>query len=606
MNAYAIDFETYYDNEVSVKELGAEAYTRHPKYYAGMVSIVGPDLKWVGKPEDAPWSKIKSSVWVAHNAQFDRWVLNRLRDQGVVPNNVYPAKWVDTTAIPAYLQVKRDLANAAKVLLGKQVDKAVRTQMSGKQFDALSSERWQILCDYALKDSELCYELYMKYKDALPQDEWDLAKLTIDQADFGVQINKPLLESYVANVQATEQALLHDIPWRGDEAALSVAALNKQLARDGVSKLPGTTDANNPEWIKWVAAHGHKYPYLDSFVQLRRLKKHLATLLTIQNRIDGNDVLHFSLKYCGSRLTGRWSGDAGINMQNLPKDELFGAKIRNLVVARPGHKFIIADLSQIEPRCLAAACGDYEFLDLVQSGMDVYEAHARSTMSYSDPRPLKEVNNAMRQVAKARVLGLGYGCGAVRFKDFAALFGMKYSDLEAETQVRSYRRSNDKIVAYWDKLDKGLKKTEKEAAEQKVNTSKTVEPLEIILPTGRTVRYFDVQTRSQTYDDLSERTGVSAVTERGSGRWEFFWGSKLCENIIQATARDVFADAMLRIDRGGIRTSWHVHDELICEVPEDQAHDAKEFIEQEMSRRHPALPKMPIAVDAHIADYYDK
>tara|TARA_R100000084_G_scaffold49679_1_gene20616 strand:- start:872 stop:1357 length:486 start_codon:yes stop_codon:yes gene_type:complete len=161
-------------------------------------------------------------------------------------------------------------------------------------------------------------------------------------------------------------------------------------------------------------------------------------------------------------------------------------------------------------------------------------------------------------------------------------------------------------VAYWDKLDKGLKKTEKEAAEQKVNTSKTVEPLEIILPTGRTVRYFDVQTRSQTYDDLSERTGVSAVTERGSGRWEFFWGSKLCENIIQATARDVFADAMLRIDRGGIRTSWHVHDELICEVPEDQAHDAKEFIEQEMSRRHPALPKMPIAVDAHIADYYDK
>ena len=606
MNAYAIDFETYYDKEVSVKELGAEAYTRHPLYYAGMVSIVGPNLKFVGKPQDAPWSKIRGSIWVAHNAQFDRWVANRLRDQGVIPFDVCPSKWVDTAAIPAYLQVKRDLATAAKVLLGKQVDKAVRTQMSGKQFDSLSPERWQILCDYALKDSELCYELYMKYKDALPADEWDLAKLTMDQADYGVQIDARKLEGYVSNVQAMEQVLLHDLPWRGDEAALSSAALIRQLAKDGITKPPATTDANNPEWIEWNKTYGSRFPYVESFVQLRRLKKHLATLLTIQNRLDGDDVLHFSLKYCGSRLTGRWSGDAGINMQNLPKDELFGAKIRNLVVARPGHKFIIADLSQIEPRCLAAACGDYKFLDLVESGMDVYEAHARSTMGYNDSRPLKDVNNAMRQVAKARVLGLGYGCGAARFKDFAGLFGMTYSDIEAETQVRSYRRSNDKIVSYWNLLDDGLKQTAKEAAEQKVNTSKSVEPLELELPTGRVIRYFEVQTRSQIYDDLSVRTGLSAVTERGSGRWEFFWGSKLCENVIQATARDVFADAMLRIDRGGIRTAWHVHDELICEVPEDQAVEAKEFVEQEMSRRHPALPKMPIAVDAHIADYYDK
>lgn len=102
------------------------------------------------------------------------------------------------------------------------------------------------------------------------------------------------------------------------------------------------------------------------------------------------------------------------------------------------------------------------------------------------------------------------------------------------------------------------------------------------------------------------RTALRAITERGRNSREMFWGSKLVENMIQAIARDVFADAMLRIDAGGIRTCWHVHDELICEVPSDQANDAKEFIEQEMSRRNPALPAMPIAVDAHIADYYDK
>ena len=598
MKAYAIDFETYYDKQVSVKELGAEAYTRHPDYYAGMVSIVGEDLKFVGKPQDAPWSKIRGSIWAAHNAQFDRWVANRLRDQGVIPFDVCPSKWVDTTAIPAYLQVGRDLATAAKILLGKEVDKAVRTQMSGKHFDALSTERWQILCDYAIKDSELCYELYMKYKDALPADEWELAKLTIDQADYGVQINRGLLDEYVTNVQARELEYLMDIPWRGDSAALSMAAFNRQLARDGILDTPTTTVANDPEWVEWCSKYADRHAYIKSFVQLRRLKKHLATLQTIQNRIDSDGVLHFSMKYCGSRLTGRWSGDAGINMQNLPKDELFGAKIRNLVVARPGHKFIIADLSQIEPRCLAAACGDYEFLDLVESGMDVYEAHARATMGYKDPRPLKDVNNALRQVAKARVLGLGYGCGAARFKDFAALFGMEYTDEEAQRQVTSYRTTNHRIVDLWNMLGEGFVKSSKD-----IKNDRT---LNIAMPTGRTLHYYNIAQRTKTYDEGKSKTGLSAYTERGKPWYEFFWGSKLCENYIQAMARDVFADAMLRIDRGGIRTAWHVHDELICEVPEDQAVEAKEFVEQEMSRRHPALPKMPIAVDAHIADYYDK
>jgi DNA polymerase len=285
-------------------------------------------------------------------------------------------------------------------------------------------------------------------------------------------------------------------------------------------------------------------------------------------------------------------------MQNLPKEELFGAKIRNLVVARPGHKFIIADLSQIEPRCLAAACGDYEFLDLVESGMDVYEAHARATMDYTDPRPLKEVDNAMRQVAKARVLGLGYGCGAARFKDFAALFGMDYTDEEAQSQVKSYRDTNHRIVDLWNMLGDGFVDA---ATDHKNNRT-----LNVAMPTGRTLRYYDVAMRTRVYDEGESKSGYSAYPERGRPWYEFFWGSKLCENYIQAMARDVFADAMLRIDRGGIRTAWHVHDELICEVPEDQAVEAKEFVEQEMSRRHPALPKMPIAVDAHIADYYDK
>ena len=584
---YAVDTETYYDKVVSVKEYGAEAYTRHPQYYCGMVSIVGPDVRFVGKPQDAPWHKIQGATWVAHNAQFDRWVINRMRDTGEMPD-VWPRKWVDSTAIPAYMQVSRDLANASKVLLGKTPDKAVRTAMSGKHFNELSPERWQTLCDYALADSDLCYELYTRYHHKLPQDEWDLSELTIEQGDFGVQINRPLLDEYVAKVQLTQMELLDKIPWRGDKPAMSQAALRTQLSSDGVLDCPKTTSAADPEWAEWSKRRGSEFPYLDAFVQLRRLSKHLSTLLTVQNRIDIGGVLHFSMKYCGSRVTGRWAGDAGINMQNLTKGELFGASVRDLFVPRDGHKFIIADLSQIEPRCLAAVSGDYEFLENVEKGMDCYEAHARTSMGYSDPRPLKEVDPDLRQVAKARSLGLGYGCGPARYKEFAALFGLEYTDEEAKENVQEYRQSNPKIVTLWNQCNVQLKQSFQDK-------------FEVTLPTGRELVYYDVKKPNR-----DGRVGYDAVVQRGRNLREWYWGSKLTENIIQATARDVFAAAMLRIDKGGIRTSWHVHDELICEVPEDQAKDALEFVTEEMSRRHPALPKMPIGVDAHIAEVYDK
>lgn len=589
MKTYAIDTETYYDKNVSVKDLGAEAYTRHPDYYCGMVSIVGPDVRFVGKPQDAPWNKLRGAAWVAHNVQFDRWVLNRLWDQGVIPDDVRPSKWRDTTAIPAYLQVSRDLGNAAKVLLGKTPDKSVRTQMSGKHFDQLTPERYQILCDYALTDAALCYELYTKFHNKLPQDEWDLAELTVEQGDYGVQINTRLLEDYLATVQTHQIQLLDQIPWRADKPALSQAALRTQLCADGAGNLPKTTSADDPVWSQWSQQNADRFPYMEAFVQLRRLNKHLSTLQTIQNRLDTGGVLHFSMKYCGARVTGRWAGDAGINMQNLTKGELFGASVRDLFVPRDGHKFIIADMSQIEMRVAAAIAGDTKFLGMLEQGIDCYEAHARTAMGYKDPRPLKEVDPDLRQIAKARCLSLQFGTGPDRFREFAKNFGLDMSEAEAKKQVKSYRLANKGLVSMWNKLDHGFKQSVGDPS------------CDVTLPTGRKLRYFDVAKQT-----VNGKTGLNACVQRGNNIREWFWGSKLFENVVQATARDVFAAALLRIDRGGIRTAWHVHDELICEVPEDQAKDALEFVTEEMSRRHPALPDMPLGVDAHIASVYDK
>lgn len=52
-------------------------------------------------------------------------------------------------------------------------------------------------------------------------------------------------------------------------------------------------------------------------------------------------------------------------------------------------------------------------------------------------------------------------------------------------------------------------------------------------------------------------------------KWEriMTYGPKLVENCIQAIARDILAEAMLRVDATGFDIVAHVHDEMIVEVP---------------------------------------
>jgi hypothetical protein len=597
----AIDTETYFHKTTcSVRHLGAEAYTRHPLFYCYMVSIWGEGIKYVGPPEDAPWDKIAGKLWVAHNAQFDMWVIKRMRDSGQIPD-VAPSGWRDTSAIPAYMQIGRSLGNASKFLLGETPDKAIRDGMSGKHYKDLPQDEKQLMLDYALEDARLCHDLYDKFADQLPEHEWKLAELTVEQGIHGVQINRQLLEEQLGKVQVWELQFLQDIPWRDEKAPLSVAALRTQCREDRIPDMPKTTQADNPEWVEWFGKYKDQFPYIKAFTELRRLRKHLATLETLVARVDPDDIYHFGLKYCGSRLTGRWSGDGGLNMQNLPKGELFGASIRHLFTARPGHKLLVADLSQIEPRCIAYTAGDWKFLDHVRNGIDCYEAHARSTMGYKDPRPLKEVDNGMRQLAKARALGLGYGCGAARFKDFASLFGIDYTEAEAQDAVTQYRTDNPKLVRYWYEVENDMKKHR----DEEHNTEATA-PWHVELFSGRKLFWFDIKQEEWQTQDGKSRSGYRATTEKGNRIREAIWGSKLTENIIQALARDVFAVGVLRVWDAGIRVLWTVHDEMVCEVPEDQVEEAMATVRKAMTTPVDWIPELPLDVDIHAADYYDK
>ncbi|MGN0828102.1 MAG: DNA polymerase [Akkermansia sp.] len=128
-------------------------------------------------------------------------------------------------------------------------------------------------------------------------------------------------------------------------------------------------------------------------------------------------------------------------MQNLHKGEHHGVDMRALFIPRPGHKFVISDLSQIETRVLLYLAGDTTQLEEIAKGTSPYEAHARASMGWTGGK-LKEEDPGLYALAKARVLGLGFGCGKVRFSDLAkSMVGIELTPEEAmEGQTFSGRQ----------------------------------------------------------------------------------------------------------------------------------------------------------------------
>jgi len=127
----AVDFETFYSRDYSVRDLGVHRYVNDPRFDAYLVALWSPDFQWVGNPADAPWGEVDGQLWVSHNRQFDEAVFIRLQQLGIVHADSGPIEWYDTAALAAFLQAPRNLAGAAKELLGTELSKDVRDKLKG-------------------------------------------------------------------------------------------------------------------------------------------------------------------------------------------------------------------------------------------------------------------------------------------------------------------------------------------------------------------------------------------------------------------------------------------------------------------------------------------
>ena len=292
------------------------------------------------------------------------------------------------------------------------------------------------------------------------------------------------------------------------------------------------------------------------------------------------------IMYFGAH-TGRFSGSGGnLNLQNLPRGEMFGSNLRHLIHPKKGKKLIVADLSQIEVRTLCYLAEDDKALEEIKVSEDIYEAFAIRFKKWDKSQGcLKDEDPALRHTVKAMVLGCGYGVSAYRFGQIA---NMNYQD--AQNAVSLYRDSMKSVVAYWRHLFNSM-----------VVQHDNEKPFELELPSERILNYGIITSNNQK----GKQIYIGELTKGSKKVPVKLWGGLLAENMSQALARDIFSDMLVRISNEGINIIFHVHDEVVIEVDEADAEKTLETVIEIMSTP-PKWIDLPLAAEGKILERYEK
>ena len=632
---FGVDFETYYTGSYSVAQMGTWAYVHDPRFDAWAVSVTDGRRTCVCAPAEFPWETIAGREWVSHNRAFDQAVAERLLERGTIgaQGPARPTQWYCSAALCAYLQLPRDLAGAVRAVFGIEMDKSVRAKSKGRDGkngrDGRGTGELELLLgltqeqeDYAAADAEMCLALWQELEDQWPAHERRLFELTSEMGATGLNVdweyvaaNRRELNELVASMGAA-------LPW---SPALSIKKFREACEAAGIWP-PKSTSASDPHFSDWLRENirTEAATWVRHMQRIRSANRTAKVLESMETRRTPSGRLAYELKYFGA-TTGRWSGGGGLNLQNLNRKAAEGVDLRRCIVPAPGKVLGVVDYSQIESRVLLFLAGDVQTLEMFRANpeADAYEIHARATMGWTpsagpqttDHRPqtgeekttdhtdctdgktreesLKEycerTGSGLRQLAKARVLGLGFSCGARRFVEVAKVMaGLDIGEAESERIVKEFRESNPLIVSLWRRLNDAC------AA---CDGGTYALPLPCTQFNPDLNRYLLYREVTATEDGLEcticgERVRV--------------YGGLLAENWTQATARDVMASAWLRCVDRGYRPILSVHDELVFELNEGTAEAELAEIQTIMAEPLAWAQALPLRTDGKLCRVYEK
>jgi DNA polymerase len=288
--------------------------------------------------------------------------------------------------------------------------------------------------------------------------------------------------------------------------------------------------------------------------------------------------------------------------------EVLSHALRGAIVASEGKVLYVADYASIEARVVMWLAGEKKALDIFRSGADIYLDMASSIYGYPCN---KHDHPKERGMGKIAILGLGYQMGWSKFQSQCADFGALITDEFAQQVVNAYREKYRRVKQmWWDQEAAAITAVVRRGGVVRcgrIEWAVSGRFLYARLPSGRKLAYPDPQIRKRPTPWGEEK---NALTFMGVNSYAHQWqrqttyGGSLVENITQAVARDIMAEAMLRCEANGrFVPVLTVHDEIVTEGAPAQS--VQEF-EQLVAECPDWATGLPIAAEGWSGFRYHK
>lgn len=616
MKELGIDIETYSSRDLG--KCGVYKYVEAPDFAILLFaySVDGGEVACVdlAQGEELP-AEIRAALTdpavtkTAWNAAFERICLSKYLG---LDKPLDPAQWKCTMVRAARMGLPLALGQCAEVLRlaeGKMTEGkalirffSVPGRNGVRHMPEAAPDRWDTFKQYCIRDVEVEQALLTKVRRLEPaafDEELYIADQEIN--DRGVLIDRELVDNAARFDAEYKAELLKEAQQiSGMENPNSAAQIKEYLKRTTGRYF----ESIGKKSIDEIEESLTYWPKARRVIALRRemAKTSNKKYEAMQTCVCDDGRIHGLLQFCGAARTGRWAGRL-VQVQNLPQNHLpdldfarsmvkagdledfelnyadvtqvLSELIRTAFIASPGHILHVCDFSAIEARVIAWIAGENWVLDIFRQGGDIYCATA--SQMFGVPVEKHGKNSHLRQKGKISVLALGYGGGIAALE---AMGGSKLglTEYEERETVKLWREANPRIVRFWSIIEKAAITAIKTGKTVTINRGITVGyrwgMLLITLPSGRTICYPRARI-SMEYDDgwrgdheVIEYEGLNQTTKK----WEALrtYGGKLTENIVQATARDILGEVMLRARRNNLPVVFHVHDEIIVDAPSDR------------------------------------
>lgn len=548
----------------------------------------------------------------AHNVQFEIVIGNSHAGQSIGFPSTEIGQWVCTAAKASYWGLPRALKYVCYHLgTTHQKDdtgRGVMLQLSKPKKPSKSdpTDRYNVidhtqkfisLYKYNLDDVYAERDVDKRLED-LPKREQYLYRLTHTMNARGVCVDVDTTQKIIRMKDEYKQRLNEACQKLTGFKATQREKIAQWLRNNGCN-IPDLTADSVREYLKF-----EKDKKIRKVLKLRQLHEMKAPEKYVKMILSKcrDERLHGMFLYFGA-ATGRWSSlivqlqnlfrggkikDVDLLIEFLQYDDLdllqmiygdvmyaFSSTVRGMLVADKNKVFRCADYTAIEGRITAWLAGDEKKLTIYRTHGKVYEHTAAQLFSMDDSLDallvMKEKYPDKRFAGKTSELALGFEGAVGALQRAARKEGVIFTEEYALDIVRRWRRANPKTQRLWNNLaHTAIEAVRHPGAIYKANKilfRVNGDWLQVLLPSGRKLNYYKPEVREGTRGEEVTYMGIDTKTRQYKRVSTF--GGRWTENLASGIARDIMANAMIRLHRANYSLNMTVHDEIVSEDDKD-------------------------------------